>query len=170
MAVSKHLFVCQFYTSHCTHGHFCHFAFEEVFYIQIQNAQNRAQANAASTYSFKTTAAHIKEFTKRFPFKLTESQDKSVKEVLKNFNGNHAMSRLLEGDVGSGKTAVAATTAYAVATSTPPEGADKEGESADKKAEGSEDNREEGQEEGAEEGDGEDKGDDDEGEENCAVH
>ena len=98
------------------------FAFEEVFYIQVQNAQNRAMANAASTYSFKTTAAHVKEFTDRFPFTPTSSQDKSIKEVLKNFNGNHAMSRLLEGDVGSGKTAVAATTAYAVATSRPPEG------------------------------------------------
>lgn len=98
------------------------FAFEEVFYIQIQNAQNRALANAASTYSFKTTAKHVKEFTGRFPFTLTKSQDKSIKEILKNFNGNHAMSRLLEGDVGSGKTAVAATTAYAVATSRPPEG------------------------------------------------
>lgn len=95
------------------------FAFEEVFYIQVQNAQNRAMANAASTYSFKTTAAHVKEFTDRFPFKLTGSQNKSIKEILENFNGNHAMSRLLEGDVGSGKTAVAATTAYAVATSRP---------------------------------------------------
>ena len=95
------------------------FAFEEVFYIQVQNAQNRALANAASTYSFKTTAAHIKAFTDRFPFSLTSSQNKSISEVLKNFNGNHAMSRLLEGDVGSGKTAVAATTAYAVATSRP---------------------------------------------------
>ncbi len=102
------------------------FAFEEVFYIQVQNAQNRAMANAASTYSFKTTTAHVKEFTDHFPFKLTSSQDKSIKEVLKNFNGNHAMSRLLEGDVGSGKTAVAATTAYAVATSRPPEGLSKE--------------------------------------------
>lgn len=98
------------------------FAFEEVFYIQIQNAQNRAMANAASTYSFKTTPEHVAEFVDRFPFDLTKSQDKSITEILKNFNGNYAMSRLLEGDVGSGKTAVAATTAYAVATSRPPEG------------------------------------------------
>lgn len=98
------------------------FAFEEVFYIQIQNAQNRAAANAASTYSFKTTKEHIAEFVDRFPFALTKSQEKSIDEILKNFNGNYAMSRLLEGDVGSGKTAVAATTAYAVATSRPPEG------------------------------------------------
>ncbi len=98
------------------------FAFEEVFYIQVQNAQNRALANAASTYSFATSPEHVKKFTERFPFQLTKSQNTSINEILKNFNGNHAMSRLLEGDVGSGKTAVAATTAYAVATSHPPEG------------------------------------------------
>jgi len=98
------------------------FAFEEVFYIQVQNAQNRAAANAATTYSFKTTPTHIEAFTERFPFALTEAQTHAITEVLKNFSGTHAMSRLLEGDVGSGKTAVAATTAYAVATSRPPEG------------------------------------------------
>ena len=103
------------------------FAFEEVFYIQVQNAQNRAEANAATTYSFKTTKSHIKEFTDRFPFTLTKSQNKSIDEILKNFSGNYAMSRLLEGDVGSGKTAVAATTAYAVATSRPPEGLQSKG-------------------------------------------
>ncbi len=108
------------------------FAFEEVFYIQVQNAQNRAAANAASTYSFNTTKEHVEKFTSRFPFKLTKSQDKSITEILKNFNGNHAMSRLLEGDVGSGKTAVAATTAYAVATSTPPEGSKSAGRSSTK--------------------------------------
>jgi len=101
------------------------FAFEEVFYIQVQNAQNRAAANAATTYSFKTSPEHVAEFTDRFPFTLTDSQNKSIKAILDNFGGNHAMSRLLEGDVGSGKTAVAATTAYAVATSRPPEGLDK---------------------------------------------
>lgn len=101
------------------------FAFEEVFYIQVQNAQNRAMANAASTYSFKTDADHLEAFTSRFPFSLTGSQTASIAEILQDFGGNHAMSRLLEGDVGSGKTAVAATTAYAVATSRPPEGLDK---------------------------------------------
>jgi len=101
------------------------FAFEEVFYIQVQNAQNRAAANAATTYSFKTSPQHVTEFTDRFPFSLTDSQNTSIKAILDNFGGNHAMSRLLEGDVGSGKTAVAATTAYAVATSRPPEGLDK---------------------------------------------
>jgi ATP-dependent DNA helicase RecG len=98
------------------------FAFEEVFYIQIQNARNRAEANAATTYSFKTDVKHLEAFTSRFPFALTKAQEKAIAEILKNFNGNYAMSRLLEGDVGSGKTAVAATTAYAVATSRPPEG------------------------------------------------
>ena len=104
------------------------FAFEEVFYIQVQNAQNRAAANAATTYSFKTSPEHVAEFTERFPFTLTDSQNSSIKAILDNFGGNHAMSRLLEGDVGSGKTAVAATTAYAVATSRPPEGMNKEGD------------------------------------------
>jgi len=99
------------------------FAFEEVFYIQIQNALNRAEVNAATTYSFKTEKKHIKAFTDRFPFKLTTAQNKAITSILKDFGGNYAMSRLLEGDVGSGKTAVAATTAYAVATSRPPEGA-----------------------------------------------
>ncbi len=98
------------------------FAFEEVFYIQTQNALNRAAVSAATTYSFKTDKEHLEAFTSRFPFSLTNSQEKSIAEILKDFGGNHAMSRLLEGDVGSGKTAVAATTAYAVATSRPPEG------------------------------------------------
>ena len=98
------------------------FAFEEVFYIQVQKALERAAVSAASTYSFATSDEHVNAFTDRFPFDLTTAQKKSIAAILKDFNGNHAMSRLLEGDVGSGKTAVAATTAYAVATSRPPEG------------------------------------------------
>jgi len=98
------------------------FAFEEVFYIQIKKAQERAAVSAASTYTFNTSPDHAKAFVERFPFPLTKAQDDAIKTILGDFSGNHAMSRLLEGDVGSGKTAVAATTAYAVATSRPPEG------------------------------------------------
>lgn len=98
------------------------FAFEEVFYIQIQKAQERAQVNAASFYTFNTKEEHLAQFTERFPFPLTSAQDKAIAAILGDFEGTHAMSRLLEGDVGSGKTAVAASTAYAVATSRPPEG------------------------------------------------
>ena len=98
------------------------FAFEEVFYIQIKKAQERAAVSAASTYTFNTSSDHAKQFIDRFPFPLTRAQDEAIKTILGDFAGNHAMSRLLEGDVGSGKTAVAATTAYAVATSRPPEG------------------------------------------------
>jgi ATP-dependent DNA helicase RecG len=98
------------------------FAFEEVFYIQVQKALEREAVNAASTYTFKTDNAHLDSFVSRFPFPLTGAQTKAIDAILKNFSGSYAMSRLLEGDVGSGKTAVAATTAYAVATSRPPEG------------------------------------------------
>ncbi len=98
------------------------FAFEEVFYIQVSKARERALISVATSYQINTEKKHLEAFTSRFPFPLTKAQDKSIKDILTDFAGRHPMSRLLEGDVGSGKTAVAATTAYAVATSRPPEG------------------------------------------------
>ena len=102
------------------------FAFEEVFYIQTQKALERQEVSAATFYKFNTNKEHIASFTDRFPFPLTAAQKNAITAILSDFGGDHAMSRLLEGDVGSGKTAVAATTAYAVATSRPPEGSKKE--------------------------------------------
>jgi len=101
------------------------FAFEEVFYIQVQKAQERAAVSVAKTYSIVATDKHIAKFVNRFPFSLTAAQKNAIEEIAKNFNDRHAMSRLLEGDVGSGKTAVAATTAYSVVTSRPPDGLNK---------------------------------------------
>lgn len=98
------------------------FAFEEVFYIQTAKAKERAAVTVSSSYIVTTDKEHIEAFTSRFPFPLTNAQKKSIADILTDFGGKHPMSRLLEGDVGSGKTAVAATTAYAVATSRPPEG------------------------------------------------
>lgn len=98
------------------------FAFEEVFSIQVAKAKERKETSAATSYTIHTDAAHIDAFTKHFPFPLTNAQKRAIESILNDFRGVHPMSRLLEGDVGSGKTAVAATTAYAVATSRPPEG------------------------------------------------
>lgn len=95
------------------------FAFEEVFYIQIQKALERAAVSAATTYSIETDEENLENFVGRFPFKMTGAQARAIEAILSDFKGKHAMSRLLEGDVGSGKTAVAATTAYAVVTSRP---------------------------------------------------
>jgi ATP-dependent DNA helicase RecG len=57
---------------------------------------------------------------KSFPFPPTDAQTKAIADVINDFENPHPMRRLLEGDVGSGKTAVAAATAYLVATSRPP--------------------------------------------------
>ena len=101
------------------------FAFEEVFYIQTAKAKEKAAVTVSSSYVVKTEAKHLAAFTERFPFPLTTAQARAIAEAMKDFAGKHPMSRLLEGDVGSGKTAVAATAAYAVATSRPPEGTGK---------------------------------------------
>ena len=101
------------------------FAFEEVFYIQTAKAKEKAAVTVSSSYIVKTEAKHLAAFTERFPFPLTSAQTRAIAESMKDFAGKHPMSRLLEGDVGSGKTAVAATASYAVATSRPPEGTGK---------------------------------------------
>ena len=63
----------------------------------------------------------IDDFISRFPFKHTEAQTKAINIALDDMKGGHPMARLLEGDVGSGKTAVAATLSYA-AIKTRPDG------------------------------------------------
>ncbi len=95
------------------------FAFEEVFFIQLQKKKERIMWQKEPAFIIEKTPAEIEQFVKRFPFKATEAQAKAIQNIADDFKKGHAMSRLLEGDVGSGKTAVAATTAYSVITSRP---------------------------------------------------
>jgi ATP-dependent DNA helicase RecG len=95
------------------------FAFEEIFIIQVAMQQQRTLLDSEPTNAIVDGKERAKEFIARFPFTLTDGQQHSIDTILADIRTPPAMSRLLEGDVGSGKTAVAATIAYTV-VSTPP--------------------------------------------------
>ncbi len=97
------------------------FAFEEVFFIQLKNQQTRLLQSKEKAFVIEKSASHagVQNFIERLGFPLTEAQQKSTDDILADFAKGQPMSRLLEGDVGSGKTAVAAITSYAAVTTRP---------------------------------------------------
>lgn len=95
------------------------FAFEEIFFIQLERQKTRALSRELAAFVIEKSEKEVETFIKRFPFAATNAQRKSIKHILEDFRKGYPMSRLLEGDVGSGKTAVAAVAAYAIATSKP---------------------------------------------------
>ncbi len=95
------------------------FAFEEVFCIQLERQHDKLEYRKNKAWMIKRDKKEIAEFLDRFPFKPTLAQNKSIKVVLADMERSFPMSRLLEGDVGSGKTAVAATAAYATVKQRP---------------------------------------------------
>lgn len=96
------------------------FAFEEIFLIQLSRQRARAAYKADPTYIIEPTPRSIEEFIKRcFPFPLTGAQSRAIETIIADFGREEAMTRLLEGDVGSGKTAVAAAAAFAAVTTRP---------------------------------------------------
>ncbi|MCC7500568.1 ATP-dependent DNA helicase RecG [Candidatus Nomurabacteria bacterium] len=94
------------------------FAFEEVFYIQLERGAIRRATEREKSF---VVNADVADFVDAFPFAPTAAQKKAVATILKDMSSGHPMSRLLEGDVGSGKTAVAAAASYATVI-TKPEG------------------------------------------------
>lgn len=97
------------------------FAFEEVFFIQLEKQKQRMLALQEPAFSISIQKEKVNSFLARFPWKPTEAQERAIEIVLSDLGKNSAMSRLLEGDVGSGKTLVAATAAFATATTRPKE-------------------------------------------------
>ncbi len=95
------------------------FAFEEVFFIQLERIKARMEWQKEPSFIIKTPQDKIDSFVKRFPFTATDAQNKAIETLFNDFSKGHAMSRLLEGDVGSGKTAVAATAAFGAVTTRP---------------------------------------------------
>jgi len=96
------------------------FAFEEVFCIQLERQHDKFEYHKNKSFQINTKEGEIKEFLQNFPFKPTNSQTKSIETILSDMGKDFPMSRLLEGDVGSGKTLVAATASFAVVNTKPP--------------------------------------------------
>lgn len=95
------------------------FAFEEIFFIQLERQYARKKYEENPSFKIEISEASVDEFVRRFPFEPTTAQRSVISTILQDFKKDHAMSRLLEGDVGSGKTAVAAAVAYAIVASRP---------------------------------------------------
>jgi ATP-dependent DNA helicase RecG len=83
--------------------------FEELFFIQLQLiTKNLIQKHKIKGHPFTTVGEFFNDFYKNhLPFELTNAQKRVIKEIRTDMGSNAQMNRLLQGDVGSGKTIVA---------------------------------------------------------------
>lgn len=83
--------------------------FEELFYIQLQLIRkNLIHKTKIKGYTFDKIGSNFNTFfSKHLPFELTNAQKRVVKEIRNDMGSKAQMNRLLQGDVGSGKTIVA---------------------------------------------------------------
>ncbi|MBD2576605.1 ATP-dependent DNA helicase RecG [Oscillatoria sp. FACHB-1406] len=81
--------------------------FDEFFYLQLGFLQRRAQLKKAEKSAVLVPSGELSEQFKRIlPFSLTNAQQRVVGEILQDLNSETPMNRLVQGDVGSGKTVV----------------------------------------------------------------
>lgn len=90
------------------------FSFEELFLIQLNVLKEKFRLMQKKSFACPMDIELMKNFTGSLPFKLTNAQKKCAFAILKDLEKTVPMSRLLEGDVGSGKTVVAAMAALNV--------------------------------------------------------
>jgi ATP-dependent DNA helicase RecG len=81
--------------------------FEEVFGLSLAALMNKQEIAGDISVEIPFDEQLAKEFVKHLPFTLTNAQRKTVWQIYQDMQGGHAMNRLVEGDVGSGKTVVA---------------------------------------------------------------
>ena len=89
-------------------------AFDEFLYLQAIFKQHKISYNKTqSGIKYKLKKDTLTNFEQKIPFKLTKSQKDVINEIFIDMNEESPMKRLLQGDVGSGKTIVAAAAIYA---------------------------------------------------------
>lgn len=95
------------------------FAFQEIFLIHVQKAYERQQYRELFSFALTIPKNDIQDFIDTFPFKPTSGQMDALGHIFKDMESDDPMSRLIEGDVGSGKTFIAAVASYATIKNRP---------------------------------------------------
>lgn len=90
-------------------------AFEELFYIQLGVQQRRALLQQEAAAPLPLSDELFEQFRQTLPFDLTSAQQRVIEEIRRDLARSTPMTRLVQGDVGSGKTAVAAAAMWATA-------------------------------------------------------
>jgi ATP-dependent DNA helicase RecG len=84
------------------------FSFEQIFFISLYGLKKKFENKKQSAEAVPINKELIKRVKESLPFELTKAQKRTLEEILKDMENPNPMNRLLQGDVGSGKTAVAA--------------------------------------------------------------
>lgn len=87
------------------------FGYQEVFELAVASLLNKQENAAEHALAIPFDEKIAKDFVAKLPFKLTDDQRKSVWQIYRDMEFRYPMNRLIEGDVGSGKTVVAAMAA-----------------------------------------------------------
>lgn len=87
-------------------------AIEEYFLLVSAFKIIKGDGESVRTNRYSVSGEEIAQFIKRFPFEFTQGQKSAVKEIFSDVRSPKVMNRLIQGDVGCGKTAVALTAIY----------------------------------------------------------
>lgn len=90
--------------------------FEELFHLLLAARLNKDANTKLSGYRIPFNLSVVRDFVVRLPFQLTNAQRRAAWEIIQDFERSTPMNRLLQGDVGSGKTVVAGIAALQAAT------------------------------------------------------
>lgn len=90
-------------------------SFDELFFIQLQTQKKKLDWQKKKIISpLKVETSWLEDFLKNLPFNLTKAQKKVLEEIISDLKKDHPMNRLVQGEVGSGKTVVAAAIIYLI--------------------------------------------------------
>ena len=88
-------------------------AFDELLALQFSVQRRKKEWQSCTLrHPFSVSQKDLQPFIDSLPFTLTQDQNKAIADIVSDLNSSLPMNRLLEGDVGSGKTVVAAAAAY----------------------------------------------------------